>query len=436
MKKTIYLNMLVICLSGIIVTAVLAAIVSSLLFLLCAAFVCAFFIVLAHFVSKRLAIKIAAPINDMDLNDNNEYLYDELSPFLRKLSKQNDRINSQLEDLAERTTTIQTITRDMREGLILLDSNGLILSANDSAMRIFNVNIQEYLNRNILELTRRLDFLERVRAALNGEASDTTLEFASRIIQIFFDPVWHNNGIHGAILLFLDITEKANAEKLRREFTANVSHELKTPLTVISGLSEMIVLGMAREEDTREFANKIKSETERMIALVNDVLKLSELDENSEDKHFETFDLRLLAESAASRLSLLLREKNVNIDISGGDFDINANKNMVAELLFNLIENAIKYNVENGRIGVTLTKTESETKIEVSDTGIGVSEEHIPRMFERFYRVDKSRTKKTGGTGLGLSIVKHIALYHGGAAAIESVKGAGTKVTVTLKNSL
>ena len=436
MKKIIYLYMLVICLSGIVITSMLAAIVSPPLFFLCAAFVLAAFTVFAYIAAKKLTKKISDPLNDMDPADSNDHIFDELSPFLRKLAQQNDRISSQLEDLAERTTTIRTITSDMREGLILLDSNGLILSANDSAMKIFNVNIKDYQHKNILELTRRQDFLEQVRAALNGEASDTTLEFASRIIQIFFDPVWHKNNINGAILLFLDITEKANAEKLRREFTANVSHELKTPLTVISGLSEMIVLGMAREEDTKEFANKIKNETEGMIALVNDILKLSELDEDTDEKQFEVFDLRPLAESAVSRLSLLLRKKNVEIHVSGGEFDVNANKNMIEELLFNLIENAIKYNVENGKIGVELSKAEGEVKIEVSDTGIGISEEHIPRMFERFYRVDKSRTKKTGGTGLGLSIVKHIAQYHGGSAAISSTKGIGTKVTIIIKNSL
>jgi len=430
MKKTIFTYMLFLTLSGVIITAVLSAVIPPPLFILIAAAVALFISALAYFASGRLTKKIVDPLNCTDPANTDEYPYDELSPFLRKVSRQNDRINAQSETLEERTSTILTITRDMREGLILLDSNGIILSANESAMNIFNAAIDDYMNRNILELTRRTDFLDMVRSALKGEAGDITLEFSSRIIQIFYDPVRS-----GAILLFLDITEKANAEKLRREFTANVSHELKTPLTVISGLSEMIAIGMAKEEDTKGFANKIKTETERMIGLVNDVLRLSELDESSEYKQKELFNLRAAAESAAGTLSSVSEEKNVAVNISGGEFEINGDKNMITELISNLLDNAIKYNVENGKAEIILAKHESEVKIEVRDTGIGVSEEHISRMFERFYRVDKSRSKKTGGTGLGLAIVKHIARHHNGSVGIESTPGAGTKVTVIIKSS-
>ncbi|MCL1982851.1 MAG: ATP-binding protein [Clostridiales bacterium] len=394
-------------------------------------------IIATYIVSHRLTRRIIDPINSIDpVSDDNEYPYDELAPFLLTISRQKDQIREQIEALDEHTRTIQTIIEDMREGLILLDSYGRILASNISAMKLFNANAKEYMNKNILELTRQHDFLEKVKTALGGEAADATYEFLSRTIQVFFDPIYKNNHNNGAILLFLDITEKANAEKLRREFTANVSHELKTPLTVISGLSEMIVLGMAKEEDRLEFSRKIKNETERMISLVNDILKLSEFDEAQAIKHFDVFNLYDLAEESVFTLSSFAGEKKISVDILGERFEIEANRNMVAELLYNLIENAIKYNVEGGKISVVLSKNKSEAVIEVSDTGIGIDSEHLPRIFERFYRVDKSRSKKTGGTGLGLSIVKHIAQYHNGSVSVESSLGQGTKITATLKSSV
>ena len=394
-------------------------------------------VILAYFVSRRLTKRIVDPINNLDPSkDNDDYPYDELSPFLLTISRQKDQIREQLEAIEDHTNTIQTIIEDMREGLILLSPQGLILASNISAMKLFDASATEYMNKNILELTRRVDFLEKVRTALNGEASDSVFDFAGRTVQIFFDPVFKNETNSGAILLFLDITEKADAEKLRREFTANVSHELKTPLTVISGLSEMIVLGMAKKGDTLEFIKKIKTETDRMISLVNDILKLSELDENSTTKQFEVFNLHDLAEESLLSLASFAKEKNISTNMSGRNFEVKANKNMVAELLFNLIENAIKYNVDGGKIYISLDKVKNEVKIVIADTGIGISNEHIHRIFERFYRVDKSRSKKTGGTGLGLSIVKHIAQYHNGTVEIESTPGKGTKITTTLKSSV
>jgi two-component system phosphate regulon sensor histidine kinase PhoR len=396
--------------------------------------------VICRFCASGLTRRVIEPIRQIALDQYSEdgaETYDELTPLLRQIFHQRKQIEKQMQTLQNRTATIETITKDMKEGLILLDPGCLILSANQSALELFGTGgppDASYVDRHILELTRNRGILQNIRAALNGVSGETALEFGARTVQVFFDPVYYDQNIHGAIILFLDITEKVAAEESRRQFSANVSHELKTPLTVISGLSEMMAGGMVKNGDMPEFVRKIHDEAKRLIALIEDVIQLSQWDEAADgsEKHMDTFDLRQLAVSVAGGLKPLADEKDVQMEIAGESFEIRANRGMLTELLQNLLDNGVKYNRRGGSLTVRLSKEADFAAIRVADTGIGIPRAHVGHIFERFYRVDPSRSKKTGGTGLGLSIVKHIAQYHHGYVEIESEEGAGTTMTVKL----
>lgn len=382
-------------------------------------------IILSNIVASRLTKRIVEPINALNFE-----IYDELSPIVKTIESQKRQINEQLSSLESKANTIESITEGMKEGLLLLDQNGIVLSANHSAVFYLNGHIESFEGKNVLELTRDVHFIAGVKAALAGENTEITAVYHNKTIQVFFNPVLKE----GVIVLFLDITEKANIEKMRREFSANVSHELKTPLTAISGYAEIIESGIAKPEDIQQFLGKIKSESTRLINLVEDIIHLSEFDEDNIEKSFQSFNLFDLTNEITDRLNTLANEKAVTVQVMGVQFDITANQRMIDELLYNLIENGIKYNKSEGKVTVSLTKENDETKIVVSDTGIGIPPEHINRIFERFYRVDHSRSKKTGGTGLGLSIVKHVAQYHGGFAKLTSEVGKGTSVEVVIKS--
>jgi two-component system phosphate regulon sensor histidine kinase PhoR len=335
--------------------------------------------------------------------------------------------------MERRANTIQTITEDMQEGLVLLDKKGMILSANQSAIRLLGDEEKLYNGVHILQLTREMTIINHIKEALQGQSKDAVLTFGHKTMQVLINPVFENDRNNGVILLFLDITEKANAEQIRREFSANVSHELKTPLTSILGFSELLSSGMSKDDNITHFAGKINSEIKRLITLIDDIIKLSELDEGTGKKQWETFDLLDLAESVAEELAYIATEKNVSIQVKGEPLVITANQGMLGELLFNLLDNSIKNTLPGGKVTVDYERTDDTTTIQVTDTGMGIASEHLDRVFERFYQVDKSRTKKSGGTGLGLSIVKHIAQYHNGQASIVSEVGKGTTVTVVLK---
>lgn len=390
-------------------------------------------IILCHFLSLRLTKSIVEPINNIALGGDNIEAYDELSPLLSKISHQKEQIARQVRTLEKRANTIQAITEDMQEGLVLLDVKGNILSANSSAIRLLGDESKLYTDKNILELTRDKNILDHIKLALGGSASDITISFGHKTVQLFFNPVIENKKTSGAIVLFLDITEKANAEKMRREFSANVSHELKTPLTSILGFSEIINSGMTKSEDIPYFAGKINAEVKRLIALIEDIGNLSELDESSGERQMEDFDLLELARSVTADLKEAATEREVTLEIKSGSLPIKANKGMIGELFYNLMDNGIKNNKPGGKVAVAFAKTDGIITIKVSDTGIGIAKKHLSRVFERFYQVDKSRSKKTGGTGLGLSIVKHIAQYHNGYVDIESEEGRGTTVSVMLR---
>lgn len=387
---------------------------------------------LCYFFAIRLTNKIIEPISKINFNNESSFIYDELSVFIKTITIQREQINKQIISLEDRSNTINTIIENMCEGLILLNQNGFILSANKSATGLFDNLNNDYTGKYILELTRNVDLMNGIKSVYSGKRSDTILSLNTKVVQVFINPVMQNDEISGAIVLFLDITEKSYAEKMRSEFSANVSHELKTPLTTIYGLSEMIDNGMVKYGDIKQFAGKIRKETSRLIKLIEDIIMLSELDEASEQKQYEQFDLLVLTNEVAENLKQIADGKKVKVKIIGESFPVIANRRMIDELLFNLIENGIKYNQNNGSVIVSLINENNNLKLRIKDTGIGIPKEHIDRIFERFYRVEKSRSKRTGGTGLGLSIVKHIVQYHDWNMNIESQVNVGTTIDINL----
>ena len=391
-------------------------------FLFCLALAACFAMVAA----RRLTRSITAPINSIDLDAPELTEYEELLPLMRKIAEQKREIAAQIAALQTRADTIGAITASMREGLILVDSAGIVLAANKSALEIFGES--DMAQRSILHICRDMEFQQGVKTCLSDVNAELSFMRAGRAYNVFFSPVRGGGGIGGGVILFFDITERNEAERQRRTFSANVSHELKTPLTTISALSEMIENGMAKEEDIRDFAGKISKQARRLLDIIEDIMRLSAFDEGKTAKEYASFDLYELASSVAEALQAKADEKHVTIRITGERPQLTANRQMIDELLFNLVDNAIKYNKENGTVTVALGREGGLCKIAVSDTGIGIAKEHQGRLFERFYRVDKSRSKVTGGTGLGLSIVKHIAEHHGGRVELESVPEEGTTV--------
>jgi len=384
-------------------------------------------LLIANVVSRRLTDNILRPLNEIDFDgDNSVDVYDELVPYVKKIDRQRQEIAAQIIELKNRTDTIEAITSNMNEGLLLIDIAGTILLSNNSASEIF----QEYdmAHKSILHICRDVAFGQGVKQCLSGSGWELEFERNARIYNVYFSPVYSGKEISGGTILFFDRTERHEAEKQRREFSANVSHELKTPLTSISALAEMIENGIAKQEDIKGFAQKITTQSQRLICLIEDIIRLSEFDEGKANRDYSEFDLYELTESVINALREKAAEKNVSINIDGFRMRLTANRRMIDELIYNLIDNAIKYNVEDGAVSVTLARENGFYKISVTDTGIGIPAGHQSRVFERFYRVDASRCKATGGTGLGLSIVKRIAEHHGGRVELESGLGVGTSV--------
>jgi two-component system phosphate regulon sensor histidine kinase PhoR len=387
-------------------------------------------IILCHIAAGSLTSRIVNPLNAVRLDGEIAAPYDELIPFVRAIEKQRAQIAGQLASLQERSDAINAIMENMSEGAALLDRRGAILSANKSVLRIFGSDAPME-GKNILELLRDITLMEYTRNALAGRRGEADMERAGRDYRVYFSPVTDN----GAVLLFLDVTEKSKAEKLRREFSANVSHELKTPLTSISGYAEMLDSGMVQESDKAAFIRKIKDESWRLIMLIEDIMLLSRLDEGENHELFAAVNLAAVARESAAALAQKASELGVSITVtaSAADVIVNANPSMMAELFFNLIDNAIKYNKPGGSVTIEVAEINGRAAASVSDTGIGIPKEAQSRVFERFYRVDKSRSKKTGGTGLGLAIVKHITAAHNAEIALDSREGEGTRVSVYFK---
>lgn len=385
--------------------------------------------VIGYIAAGELTKMIVEPINSASLEEGFVQPYDELAPFVRTINEQRRQIDAQIADLRERSDTVSAIMENMSEGAAMIDGKGNILSANRSALRIFDAD-SPMEGRNIIQLLRDATLMDYAKAALAGRRGETDTERSGRVYHVYFSPVAGS----GAILLFLDTTERARAEKLRREFSANVSHELKTPLTSISGYAEMLAGGMVRDGDRDAFIRKISDETARMIALVEDIMLLSNLDEGADEKVFAHVDIACAATSAATALASKAEEAQVSIKVEGEKVFVWANSSMMSEMFFNLIDNAIKYNKPGGSVVVRFLKKRDKISAVVSDTGIGIPKSEQSRVFERFYRVDKSRSKKTGGTGLGLAIVKHIAIIHGAEIALHSCEDRGSAISVDFKS--
>ena len=399
-------------------------------------------LIAAHLLARTLTRKIIKPLSAIDLesvDDNyqtyqSQGFYEELLPYLNKITTQRQEIERQFTALKNRADTIDAITANMQEGLVLLDQNGLIVAANNSVLEIFNVHQEsDIIHKNVLHIHRDVEFSEAVAECLKGQHLEMTLLRNDSIYNIYLNPVYHGGICRGAVIFFIDKTEQQKAENLRREFSANVSHELKTPLTTISALSEMMTSGMVKSADFADFAAKISGQTRRLVNIIDDIIRLSQFDENKFERDFALFDIYQLAESVILVLQDKAAEKNIALELIGEPLLITANSRLIDELLYNLIDNGIKYNTAGGSVTISLLREDDWCKITVTDTGIGIPEEHHNRIFERFYRVDGSRSKRTGGTGLGLSIVKHIAEHHQGRVVLESKQGPGTTMVCYIK---
>ena len=389
---------------------------------------------LAGVLSYRVSKKIVKPLGSIDLQHPEQVeTYDELSPFLQRIAAQNREIRSQMEEIRKQQQEFSMITENMSEGLFVVDRNYQILSYNRSAVRIFGM-APESVPENLLAVNRSEGFRSVVDSALKGRHAQENLELDGRVYQISASPVCQQEDardVVGAVILTLDVTEKEAQEQYRREFTANVSHELKTPLTSISGIAEIIRNGIVRPEDIPHFAGKIYDESQRLITLIGDIIKLSRLDENQVPMERESVDLLETARDVVQQLASVARKNGVTLVTNGSHGVVNGVRQVLGEMVYNLCENAVKYNRPGGRVWVDVRQAADHVELCVKDTGIGIPAAEQGRIFERFYRVDKSHSKAVGGTGLGLSIVKHGAALHHAAIHVDSEPGEGTAITLT-----
>lgn len=393
-------------------------------------------VIIAAMVSLGVAAIVARvvvkPINSINLkNPDIGESYSEIAPLLHRISEQNHEIDQQIAELTRSRKEFSLITENMSEGFIIIDSRTEVLSYNTAALKILGSDFTGS-SRSVLVLNRSEAFRSAVEDALAGKRSETDLTLSEKIYQVIATPAFTGSSVTGAVMIILDITEKEAREELRREFTSNVSHELKTPLTTIYGISDMLVGGIVKPEDIPGFAKNIRDEAGRMITLIQDILKLSQLDENTFSDQRERVDLYELAQSAAERLRPQADEKHVTISVTGERSEFTGIATVLEEMIYNLLDNAVKYNKQGGRADVDVRSSGDDIVVTVSDTGIGVPADSIDRIFERFYRADKSHSRKIGGTGLGLSIVKHGVSLHGGSITVKSSEGSGTTFTMAL----
>lgn len=395
---------------------------------ICIIFVAA--VVLSAFLASRLSKKIVEPLNKLDLDKplNNDG-YDELSPLLRRIDTQQQQIKRQKEELKRKQSEFEAVTGGMAEGIILLNRKGTVLSINPAASKLFDTD-SFAVGNSILSVNRSLALVELLHKAEDGKHAESIMGFGNGKYQVAASPVVSNNEVIGTVVLLLDVTEKEKAEQMRREFTANVSHELKSPLHTISGCAELLANGMVKQEDITDFSKRIYTEAGRMIRLVEDIIKLSHLDEGADDMKREQTDLFLLADHVVTALLPEAEKAGVKIGLSGESAVLCGIPQMLDSIVYNLCDNAIKYNRKGGSVSVTVKNEDGFAVLSVADTGIGIPKEHQERIFERFYRVDKSHSKEIGGTGLGLSIVKHAARLHNAEIDLQSVVNSGTTVTV------
>lgn len=385
-------------------------------------------IALCLFLAYRIAKRVVKPLNEVDLEHPNEaQTYEELSPLLQKIATQNRQIEQQLQELRRRQEEFTALTEHMSEALLIVDARGRLCMCNTTAKRL--LDIDHPTGRHLTELNRSAAFRQAAEAAEKGQRDVRSVELEGRHYQLMTNPAYDGDTLTGATLVLLDVTERENREQLRREFSANVSHELRTPLTSISGFAELIATGMARQEDVPNFAQKIHKESLRLLNLIEDILRLSQLDEGvGGEKSLQRLDL--LAAATARQLQSTAEKRNIRLLCETEPTEVMGVSSMLEELIYNLLDNAIKYNVPGGTVQLAVSPEEQGAVLRVSDTGIGIPAGEQERVFERFYRVDKSHSKAIGGTGLGLSIVKHAALFHKAELQLESTVGKGTSITV------
>ena len=384
----------------------------------------------AAVIGTRVTKRIVAPINMLDLSRPEENaVYGELAPLLSRMKKQNDIIAGQMNEIRQRQIEFSTMTDNMREGMLLLDCEARVLSCNRSALELLRANYASPVGHAALALNRSEPFYSAVERALAGVPSEEMLTASEKRLQVMANPVRDGDVVCGAVVLLLDVTEREDRERLRREFTANVSHELRTPLTVISGYAEIIANGVARGEDIPRFAGNIYDETQRLIVMVGDIMSLSRLDEGAGSLPREAVDLDELVRASIRRTSDMAGKMGVRVDYEGESAEIPGVRQILDEAIMNVVDNAIKYNLEGGSVRITLEKN-GEAALTVSDTGIGIPPDEQERIFERFYRVDRSRRGAVQGTGLGLSIVKHAMKLHGGRIEIKSDGHRGSSVVL------
>ena len=396
--------------------------------------VIAIIIILAIIVSNNETEKIIKPINELDLdNPSNNLKYDELAPLLRRIEKQNSDIEKYISELKAKQVEFETVTENMSEGLIIINQKSTILSCNKSAVAILGGGEYNYISKSVFDLNHSKNFVDAVENAVVGKHDETALTINNRSYMVITNPVKHFDKISGAVIIIIDVTEKESREELRREFSANVSHELKTPLTAISGFAEIMKDGWAKPEDYQMFALKIYNETQRLINLIEDIIKLSRLDENKIEITKESVDMLVLAKDAAARLSSKAKDKNISVTVNGDHGNITGVRQILDEMIYNLCDNAVKYNKKNGKVEVIVKDFISNVSVTVKDNGIGIPAEDLDRVFERFYCVNKSHSKESGGTGLGLSIVKHGAIFHKAKINIDSTLGIGTSIEIVFK---
>ena len=391
-------------------------------------------LILSGLLARRLSRRIVDPLNSLDLEhplDNDAY--EELSPLLKRIHRQHVEIQTQLRELREKTDEFTQITGSMREGLILLDEHGSILSINAAAQTLFGADAQ-CVGRDFLTIERSHEISAAIQAAVTDGHSEVRAERAGRVYQFDISRITSDGKLLGTVILAFDITEQEFAERNRREFTANVSHELKTPLQGIIGSAELIENGMVRPDDLPRFVGHIHAEAARLVTLIDDIIRLSQLDEG-DAMPTEPVDLLAVSQEAAENLHDAAAARDVTVSVTGQSAVIPGVRRLLYEVVYNLCDNAIKYNRGGGRVDVTVAADAGGSSITVADTGIGIAPEHQSRVFERFYRVDKSHSKASGGTGLGLSIVKHAVQYHHGRIELESTPGTGTTIRVVFPNA-
>ena len=389
-------------------------------------------LIVALILANQQTKKIIEPLNKLDLeNPLSNDAYDELAPLIERIAQQQTQIKTSMEDIRSKQKEFNSVVNNMSEGLIILNKNANILTINQSVQKIFEIEPGNYFGKKIYTLFRSAVIQNAIEKAMNGTPNETVIDAHGRHYQMLVNPIMDNGNLKGIVLFILDITDKINAEDQRREFTANVSHELKTPLTSIRGYAEIIKEGIAKTEDIPEFSTRIYNEADRMLTMVNDIMSLSHMDEGSANIVFEPIDLKEIANEVAERFVPIAAKNNISISVQGDSAIVQGNRRLLDEMFFNLIENAIKYNTADGRVDISLQSTEESVIVKVADTGIGINREDQSHVFERFYRADKSHCRDSGGTGLGLSIVKHSAMVHNAKVELSSQINSGTTVIIT-----